>query len=261
MDLFRSVLENQHFDDDPRWLALEWFRKGLTEEHTLDEFIAYWSALEVMAGSLKRLYSAAGEKSYRYCPGCKERLSVCPECGGDLGAESPWSGLFHLIDQDIGLDRKAFNAVRKFRGGMLHGGTTLSNQAVEHIKSQELRVLRRLVIFALAAVFELPKCIPKRIAEQTVHRLGSPLATKFSGNLTLTVGEPPAIENIDLQPSFRSRVKSEQHEMNEEGKLAMRREVEYHVLGASYKMNRSGLWADESAGASGGAIFLSPRTR
>jgi hypothetical protein len=202
-DLFRSVTEKQHFDDEPKWLALEWFRKGLTEEHTLDEFIAYWSALELLAGALRRLYSSAGEKSYHYCPICKEKIAVCPHCGGDAGTASPWSGLFHLIDQGIGLDRKDFSAVRKFRGGMLHGGTELSNQAVEQMKARELAVLRRLVIFALAAIFQLPKDVAERIANQTVHRVVSPLTTKLLGTLNLDVGEPPAIESVALQPSLR----------------------------------------------------------
>src|ERR1700730_7598145 len=78
LDLFRAVTEKQQFDDEPKWLALEWFRKGLAEEHTLDEFIAYLSALEILARTLKSLYATSSEKSYPYCPACREKVARVP---------------------------------------------------------------------------------------------------------------------------------------------------------------------------------------
>jgi hypothetical protein len=256
LDLFRSVSEGQHFDDTPKWLALEWFRKGLTEQHTLDEFVAYWSALEIIAGILKQLYSSSSEKSYPHCPICKRRMAACSHCGGDVGTASPWSGVFHLIDQGIGLDRKAFGLVRKFRGGMLHGGTDLSKQAVERMKARELVVLRRLVVFALAASFQLPKEVTERIANQTVHRVVSPLNTRLFGTLVLDCGEPPSIENVGAQPFLGIIGNSESFKLNEHSKLSASTKVEYKAVGATFKVNKAELWTDQSAGITGGSISL-----
>jgi len=258
VDLFRSVTEKQHFNDEPKWLALEWFRKGLTEKHTLDEFIAYWSALELLAGALKLLYPSAIEKSYHYCPVCQKRIADCPHCGADAGTTSPWSAIFHLIGQGIGLDKKDFKAVRKFRGAMLHGGAELSNQAVEQMKVRELAVLRRLAIFALAAAFQLPRNVAEQIANQSVHRVVSPRTTKLFGTLNLDVGEPPAIESVDLQPWFRVTIKPETYNLSEEGKLSASVDLNYQAVGANYKTDKTEVWTDRSAGISGVSISVKP---
>ncbi len=260
VDLFGSVTEGQQFDDEPKWLALEWFRKGLAEEHTLDEFIAYWSALEILAGALKRVYQPASGSSYHYCPTCKEKIATCPHCGSDAGTASPWSGVFHLIDQGIGLDKKDFSAVRKFRGGMLHGGTILSQQAVEELKVRELPVLRRLVIFALAETFQFPRAIPEQIAKQSVHRIVSPVTTKLFGTLNLNVGEPPPIENVGLQPDLHVSVKSEKRTLDEEGKLSSSVDMNVQAFGANYAFCKTEMWAGQGTGISGGSVSVNPKT-
>jgi hypothetical protein len=253
LDLFRVVTEGQPFDDEPKWLALEWFRKGLAEEHTLDEFIAYWSALEILARTLKTQYAPNSEKSYSHCPVCKKRIAACPYCGKDAGTPSPWSGVFQLVDQGIGLDRKDFNAVRKFRGGLLHGGTNLSVESVERMKTRELVVLRRLVALALGEAFGLARDVSQRIADQTVYRVITPVTTKMFGTLDLAVGEPPALENIGLQPSLRPTVRSERHSLDEQGTLSLSADVSYQPAGAAFKLTRTEVWADPN-GISGASI-------
>ena len=258
-DLFRAVSDNQHFDNEPKWLALEWFRKGLAEKHTLDEFIAYWSALELAATSLKMLYASLGEKSYPYCPACKHRIEHCPHCGVDAGSFSPWAGVFHLIDQGIGIDRKAFSAIRKFRGGMLHGGTDLSNDAVERMKAQNLPLLRRLVVFVLAALFQFPDELAERIANQTVHRVATPLTTKISGTLALPA-EPPSIERVDMQPTLSFGAGSETHIINPDGTLSIQGGAPCKPIGANFKLSRTELWADRGAGIMAASLTLGPKT-
>ena len=84
----------------------------------------------------------------------------------------------------------------------------------------------------------------------------TPVTTKLFGTLDLSVEEPPAIEDVALQPMLWANVKAERHSLDEQGRLSVSVDLDHQTAGASFTLNKSELWADQSAIS--GASLSSP---
>jgi hypothetical protein len=254
LGLFQAVSDRQEFITERVGRALQWLRKGFMEKLTVDEFIAYWTALEIVAPELNQLHQAAGQRSYRHCPGCRRSIATCPYCGSDAGTPSPWSGVFELMKQGIGVEKRDFDAIRKFRGGLLHGGSQLTNNAVEAIKGRELPALRRLSVSAVGEALDLQKDIREQLASQKVRRVVISPSFRLLGTLVLAAGSPPAIDRPDLQPQMRSSIGQETYTVTPEGKISVSFPQGFSCTGATCSSKiEAQLWGDETAGMSGTA--------
>jgi hypothetical protein len=162
-------------------------------------------------------------------------------------------GLFKLLEREpVGITKDRFKAVRKFRGGLLHGGSSLSEESVEAIKGKELKSLRALAVIALATVLRVPSDIVERIASKTVHRVVVPTTTKLSGDLALLT-EVPQIEAIGMQPEFSRSYGLDKFSLTADGSVNVTGNQQIKCNGANYRLGPLQLWRDENAGATASA--------
>jgi hypothetical protein len=258
-DLFLSVFSGLEHLSDRSIRAIQWFRKGLMETHTLDEFASYWIALEISAAELKKIAGKAGDESYFHCERCHERLTPCPKCKTDTGRESDWAGLFKFLEgRPLGLGKSEFNAIRKFRGGLLHGGSSLSDEKVEAIKQEELKDLRVLAVLALGTILRVPFAVTQRIAAQNVHRIVTQPTVRMLGELEM-LSDPPELWEVRTQPTFAFPFHAEKFSITPEGKISVNVPSEVKCFGAQYTFRQLQLWGDQNAGVTG-SVEVGPPT-
>ncbi len=106
--------------------CLKWFRKGLGENTVIDEFAAYWTALETLDSLIRR-----ERKISLACKKCGKTVDRCNHCGEEIPpattAVNSLDGI-RFIFENVGLDNKLLNEIRRIRGGLLHGGKSLGRK-------------------------------------------------------------------------------------------------------------------------------------
>jgi hypothetical protein len=163
--------------------AVAWFRKGITADDFVDEFIYYWLALE----ALNALIAHNKELPRTKCAQCELPIETCPYCGSDpkcFATTSPLYGIEQLAC-DIKLGKGEFRNLVKLRGKLLHAGATLRatrgskhKPLIESI-SEKTPVARNLAIDGLSKVLGLPEEATQKIKEHLPLKEGQTVRSRF----------------------------------------------------------------------------------
>jgi len=139
----------------PRTLrALTWLRKGIGEENPVDQFISYWTGLEVI----------------------KHVLS--PE---KMNTDKEWEEVEKIFKDR--LHRQDFKEIKQAgRNGLLHGFRVLDNEFVREIGNY-VEPIRKTLIFCIGSVLELEDDTISSIANKTPRRIEQMPWTILKGNL------------------------------------------------------------------------------
>jgi hypothetical protein len=132
--------------------CLKWFRKGLGETTVIDEFTAYWTALETLDSLIRpeRRISLA-------CKRCGRTVDKCSHCGEEIPpsktAVNSLDGI-RFIFENVGLENKLLNEIRGIRGGLLHGGKSFGDEERNFMVAQ-LSNLRRALIYGICHLLQI----------------------------------------------------------------------------------------------------------
>lgn len=91
--------------------ALAWYRKGLSALTPEDQFVNWWTGLEILSEALK----TEGVKEIE-CPHCEEFLSI-PEVAN--------SALRQHMESNLHLHKRVFHRLHGIRSGIIHGSKLL----------------------------------------------------------------------------------------------------------------------------------------
>ncbi len=164
--------------------ALSWFRKGLNEENSVDEFIAYWSGLEVLKPLLRR------------------QLKLQQRNVG------PWDAIKQIYENEIQLG--SFELIKETRNSLLHGYRPLTTEFVREIETA-IDPTRRMLIAAIAHSLDLKEATrvsllckePRRTREYPWVALRGELINMpldvqdIIENFPTITGEPKTVHTID----------------------------------------------------------------
>jgi hypothetical protein len=108
--------------------SLSWFRKGLNEENSVDEFIAYWSGLEVLKPLLRRRLKLRQRKV------------------------DAWAALKQIYENELSF--ADFERLKEIRNSLLHGYRPLTTEFVREIETC-IEPTRKTLIAAMAQALNL----------------------------------------------------------------------------------------------------------
>ena len=187
--VFRAYDSSSNADSERTAMALAWLRKGIGERNTVDEFLAYFFAMEIISCRLRD----------------KLRFKV-----KDPG---PWDGVKRILADKVGFTR--FHDVREVRKGLVHGYRPLDRAFVEEITSY-LKPLRKGVVFAIGDVIQVQDEILRAIAD-TTPRKAADLVSTLSGKLD---GMPTDFDTVlDDYPSAELTERSMSLSIDDRGNL------------------------------------------
>ncbi len=97
--------------------AVRWIRKGVIEPYAPEQFIFFWTALEIIADLLKPVGDVED-----ICPFCGQALGHCPHCGKALKHRPyPGQAIRHLVCERLKQPDEFFEAIEAIRHAYVHG--------------------------------------------------------------------------------------------------------------------------------------------
>ena len=140
--------------------ALTWLRKGIGEENAVDQFICYWTALEVIKGILRR--------NLRY----------------QIRNPGEWDGIKVILANKLSFQN--FDAIKHARRRLFHGGKEedkLDDDFLREIKAY-LEPMRKALVFGIGSIWRLGDSTTiSTIASKTPRRIKQMPWTVLKGNL------------------------------------------------------------------------------
>jgi len=149
--------------------VLSWLRKGINEHDSIDEFVCYWSGLEVIKHFFRR--------DTRFIRGKK----------GD-----EWNGIRGIFKQ---LGITDFDDIKSARIGLLHGTRELDNTFVQEISTYR-EALRKGLIFCAGRLLGITDASIMAVVNRTPKRIPPEPWTVLKGTVK------------DLQSNFDELVKN-----------------------------------------------------
>jgi hypothetical protein len=141
LNIFESYGKSK---EQPRVLrAISWLRKGMGEENTVDEFISYWTGLEIIKSIIRREM--------------RSKVKEVPEWGG---VESIFSSR---------LSFKLFEDVKEVRRRLFHGGRkedTLDNDFIDKMANY-LEIIRKGLIYCIGDILKLEEEIVTNVVQNS----------------------------------------------------------------------------------------------
>jgi len=205
----------------PRTLrALTWLRKGIGEESHVDQFISYWTGLEV----IKHVLSP-------------ERMNTDKE----------WEEVEKIFENR--LDRQDFKKIRQAgRNGLLHGFRELDSKFVKDIGSY-VEPIRKTLIFCIGSVLGLEEDTMSSIANKTPRRVEQMPWTVLKGNLeNLRRDFNELIRNY---PTLEAEITKKQFSISQEGNLKVKFKVTHRFHGTSavkWTLTETQAWGKKDSG-------------
>lgn len=181
-------------NEKPRILrSLSWLRKGIGEENSVDEFISYWTSLEVIKSILRR--------------NLKTKLKRV----------SDWGGVEDIFITKLSFHN--FGSIIKARRRLFHGGRegdTLDNDFMEEIKGF-LEPMRKALVYCIGSILNVENDAISVIANKIPKRNELYLYSIYKGDLiNLPIDFNELVKDY---PRFDVNVIEKKYSINEEGGL------------------------------------------
>ncbi len=179
--------------------AIDWLRKGLSEENLLDEFAAYWIGLEAVDPLLKMPV-----RIFRTCSICGQTISACNHCGAEIPAVertvNPLEGVRFVMEEKRGMSQQKFNRVRALRGAVLHGAKSLQQEEMSLLK-ETLPEFRAGLVCAICMSLDVPEATTAKILDRELRRSTIPITHRRKE--LIEVPELPTLHDIGSQPRVK----------------------------------------------------------
>jgi len=224
---FSKIFESyEKSDEKPRILrALSWLRKGMGEENPVDEFISYWTGLEVIKSILRR--------------NLKTKIQTVLE----------WDGVENIFTRELKFYK--FEAIKDARRRLFHGGKeedTLDNNFMEEIKGY-LEPMRKALIYCIGNILTVEHDIIVGIANKTPQRIELNPWSVIKGKLKNLPSD--FVNIIQSYPTLDANMFDKQYSINAEGALTINGKTSHHFMGGSgIKLEKLEieLWGKKEAG-------------
>jgi hypothetical protein len=211
--------------------ALTWLRKGIGEANPLDEFICYWTALEVIKGILRR--------------NLRHKIKNPRE----------WYGIKVILTDKLSFHN--FDNIKETRRRLFHGGKEedkLDEDFVRRIKTY-LEPMRKTIIFGIGSIWDLEEDNIVSIANKTPRRIEQMPWTTLKGNLkNLQKNFNELVKNY---PTFEAEITNKQISISQEGNLQLEFKLahHFHATGAvTFTPTGTQLWGKKDSGVQQVAI-------
>ena len=200
--------------------ALTWLRKGIGEENPVDQFISYWTGLEVI----------------------KHVLS--PE---KMNTDKEWEEVEKIFKDR--LHRQDFKEIKQAgRNGLLHGFRVLDNEFVREIGNY-VEPIRKTLIFCIGSVLELEDDTISSIANKTPRRIKQMPWTVLKGNLeNLPKDFDELIKNY---PTLEGEITNKKFSISQDEDLKVEFTVthRFHATGAVlFTPTETQIWGKKDSG-------------
>lgn len=181
--------------------ALSWFRKGLNEENVVDEFIAYWSGLEVIKTPLRRRLRLHQRKV------------------------DNWEAIRQVYEDDLHL--RDFEHLKETRNSLLHGYRPLTTEFVGEIESN-IEPTRKTLIAAIAHSLNLKETTRVSLLGKEPRRIRKYPWMTIRGELTdLPLNIADLIDNF---PTITGEPTTT-HTIDDDGNLEVKTDLSLHFYG------------------------------
>jgi len=205
--------------------ALTWLRKGIGEDNTVDEFICYWTGLEVIRSILRRKlqYKTKNPKA--------------------------WDGVEDIFANKLSFQN--FGAVQDARRRLFHGGKEedrLDNQFVKEIECY-LEPMRKTLIFCIGSILGLKDSTMSSIANKTPRRIRRNPWSVVEGELKNIPRDFD--ELVKNYPIIEAEKANKRFSIDKRGELSLTFSVTHHFHGpssAKWEIKATELWGDRDAG-------------
>ena len=172
-------------------LALQWFRKAIREKYIIDQFISYWTALEVANSTLRNIL---------------ERKT-----GKKLPEWDPVTDIFASKIKSVG-----FKTVKRARNDILHGNRPMSPEFTARIRTYII-LMRNAIVYLVGSILGLDDTITNAITSNTTRRLFTGSAVGLKGsfeNLPTDMNEL-----LEHYPEIITKGKPNQYSIRDTGEL------------------------------------------
>lgn len=229
-DEFERVYETYNKNQYQKRLmrTLSWLRKGINEEHPIDEFSSYWIGLEVIDNLLR------------------EHLKLQIEC------PEQWDGVKYIYENMLNYPN--FGKVKKVRNALFHGFHELSPDFVNEINTH-IEPIRRTLITSVGEILGLEKKITNSITTKEIRKVSLKPLTVLEGELE---GLP---ENFEELVENYPKLKLEKHnikcEFDSEGDLKVTGEQNIRFIctpNAKLHTKAGELWGSKDPGVKNTSI-------
>lgn len=211
---------------EPRTLrALTWLRKGIGEENPVDQFICYWTALEVIKGILRR------------------------KLQHQIRNPGEWAGIKAILTNK--LSYQDFDAIKNARRRLFHGGKEedkLDDDFVRKIKTY-LEPVRKALVFGIGSIWGLEDDAMATIANKTPRRIGQMHWHVLKG--TLENLPKDFNELIKNYPTLEAEIANKQFSINQEGNLDIEFKVSHRfhaISGVKWALTETQAWGKKDSG-------------
>jgi hypothetical protein len=205
--------------------ALAWLRKGIGEENSVDEFICYWTALEVIKGILRRNLQHQIKKTRE------------------------WDGIKVILTDKLSFHD--FDDSKEARRRLFHGGKEedkLDEDFIRKIKTY-LEPMRKAFIFGIGSIWGLAEDTILSIANKTPRRIEQMPWTTLKGNLKNL--QKDFTELIKNYPTFEAEITNKQFSISQEGNLELEFKLAHHFHATdavTFTPTGTQLWGKKDSG-------------
>jgi hypothetical protein len=211
--------------------ALSWFRKGVGEENPVDEFISYWTGLEIVKCILRRNLKSQRKKV------------------------DEWDGVKDIYENILHYSRFDDGA-KEARNGLLHGSHELSPDFVNEI-STYIEPLRKTLIISIGEIIGLEKQVTDSIILKDIRKTSLNLFNVIEGEVEGLAYEFEKI--VENYPKLRLEMHNIKCEFDSEGDLKVTGEqnLRFFCTPNAKLLTKAGeLWAIKDPGVKNVSIKM-----
>jgi len=200
-DIFNAMWKacDGHQAEDRVILALAWFRKAIREKYIIDQFISYWTALEVANSTLRSIQKK--------------------QTGNKL---SEWAPVTEIFDSKV--KSGDFRKVKRARNDILHGNRPMSPDFTSNIRTYIIPV-RYAIVYLVGNILALDDAVTNAITSNTILRLFLDAAVGLKGTFENLPTDMK--ELLAHYPQLIAKGKPNQYAIRDTGELDINLNTDY----------------------------------
>jgi hypothetical protein len=231
--------------------AMSWFRKGINEENFIDEFIAYWTGLEVISDVILKSH----QLSFTQKPLFKKIVTkIRKVCKMTNVSNDKWAGIRRVYENELKFTN--FNQIKKARNGLLHGFRHLDQAFINEIQGY-VEPTRKTVLACISSILTLNHETRKLIENKKMRAIRKYPWIEIIAGLE---NPPTTLEEASHNfPRVEAKIKNIEYKINTKGEIEISNNIQYKYLGPEdSKWNKIiyQSWGDENSGISEGKIEM-----
>lgn len=180
-------------------LALQWFRKAIREKYIIDQFVSYWTALEITNSTLRNII---------------ERRT-----GKKLPEWKPVTDIFASKVESVG-----FKELKRARNDILHGNKPISPEFMARIRTYIIPI-RNAIVYLVGGILGLGDIVTDAITINTTRRLFLDSSVGLQGSFENLPTDTNGI--LEHYPEIITKSNLNQYSIRDTGELDINVSTDY----------------------------------